>query len=109
LDPKLQGILQCQSLFYAANRGFPEEAFKYSPEYLKTSLALLVRLNPAYILWNNSAALSGLTPKHWAQKSKLTKPRKVRNKRLHMDTELQTLNQEPSLQVGPFLFFLNRW
>lgn len=42
---KLQGILQGKSLFYTGNRGFPEEAFKYSLEYLNTSLALLVRLS----------------------------------------------------------------
>lgn len=42
-----QGILQCKSLFYTGNRGFPEEPFKYSLEYLNTSLALLVRLSLA--------------------------------------------------------------
>jgi len=44
---KLQGILQRKSLFYTGNRGFPEEAFKYSLEYLNTSLALLARLSLA--------------------------------------------------------------
>lgn len=43
----LQGIFQCKSLFYTRNRGFPEKAFKYSLEYLNTSLALLVRLSLA--------------------------------------------------------------
>lgn len=42
-----QGISQCKSLFYTGNRGFPEEPFKYSLEYLNTSLALLVRLSLA--------------------------------------------------------------
>lgn len=44
---KRQGILQCKSLFYAGNRGFPEVAFKYSLEYLNTSLALPVGLSLA--------------------------------------------------------------
>lgn len=44
---KLQGIFQCKSLFYNGNRGFSEESFKYSLEYLNTSLALLVRLSLA--------------------------------------------------------------
>lgn len=75
-----------KSLFYTRNRGFPEEAFKCSLEYLNTALALLVRLILARLYIERLfSSFVRLTPKHWVQKSKLTKTRKVRNGSL--DTE----------------------